>query len=541
MACMLCISGVAAQGNGQAYCDSIIITGVDSMLNKHYAKALTLLNEAQALATDRHWYKQQFLAINNIGLVYYFLYDYGEAQKNYLQAYTIAVKNTDRILQMTVLNNIAILYSKEKNFTQSYSYFKKAYDMAKEDKLAAKIGNYALNLGIVCNETRDVNKGKEYLDEALQYLKGNTKKLVEANTTLAENDILQGNTKQAITAGAALLKQARDSGYAEDETAILTMLAKAYLKDNDNAKAAQYAREALAINTGIEENISIYQLLADIETKASAYELASQYKDSVMVLQDSADKIRNSRLFENSKIKFELLNSQHELSLNQAQLSSERKIFYSILALVLVIIVFVIWVLRNRTVEYKQKKLIAERSQKITVLEFEKEKNEHLLLEKQLQEKETIALLEQERLKNEIEVRNRKLSAKALYLSGRNELIEEIIANLGKTPGIGEDGKLASHIQNLKSHLKATNEWNSFSEHFEEVNRGFLSALKTRHPGLNVNDIRFLSYVYMGLNTKEIASALNITAEGCRKRRERLIKKMELSEDVTLYNYLSSL
>lgn len=536
-----CFSAAIAQPNTQAYCDSIIKTGVDSMLHRHYSKALNLLTEAQTLAAGKHWYKQQFLAINNIGLVNYFLYDYGEAQKYYLEAYTIAVKEADRTLQMTVLNNIAILYSKEKNFGQAYSYFKKAYDMAKEDHQNLRIGNYAHNLGIVCNETNETAKGKQYLEEALQYLQGNTQRLLEANTTLAENHILQGNTKDAIAMGEKLLKQARDSSYKEDETAVLTMLAKAYSKNGDFAKAAQYAKDALPTSPGIDETISIYTLLSGIENKAKDYELALRYKDSVMVLQDSADKIKNTRLFENSKIKFELLNSQHELSLNQAQLANERKVFYAILALVLVVIVFIIWALRNRTKEYKQKKLMAERSQKITELEFEKEKSEHLLLEKQLQEKETSALLEQERLKNEIEVRNRKLSAKALYLSGRNELIEEIITSLAKTPGIADDGRLASQIVNLKSHLKANNEWDNFSGHFEEVNQGFLSALKIRHPSLNVNDIRFLSYVYMGLNTKEIASALNITPEGCRKRRERLLKKMELPEDITLYNYLSSL
>jgi DNA-binding NarL/FixJ family response regulator len=45
----------------------------------------------------------------------------------------------------------------------------------------------------------------------------------------------------------------------------------------------------------------------------------------------------------------------------------------------------------------------------------------------------------------------------------------------------------------------------------------------------------------MNLNTKEIASLLNITPEGCRKRKERITKKMQLAENTSLFEYLSGL
>ncbi len=38
------------------------------------------------------------------------------------------------------------------------------------------------------------------------------------------------------------------------------------------------------------------------------------------------------------------------------------------------------------------------------------------------------------RLKSELEARNRKLSAKALYLSGRNQMIEEVLSDLTQRP-----------------------------------------------------------------------------------------------------------
>jgi len=174
-------------------------------------------------------------------------------------------------------------------------------------------------------------------------------------------------------------------------------------------------------------------------------------------------------------------------------------------------------------------------------LELEKEKSDKLLLEKKLKEEEARALLEEERLKNEIESRNRKLSAKALHLIERNELLASIVENLEESQGLEQESKLRAYIRKLKGLIKSDNEWEDFIKHFEEVNQGFLSDVKEKHPELNANDLRFISYVYMNLTTKEIAAILSITAGACRKRKERISKKMNLADSSKLYDYLSTI
>ena len=104
----------------------------------------------------------------------------------------------------------------------------------------------------------------------------------------------------------------------------------------------------------------------------------------------------------------------------------------------LVIAIFILCMLRNSSQKLKQKKLIAERNEQILALELEKEKRESVILEKQFSENKAISLLEQEKLKNEVELKNRKLSAKALYLSGRNEMIEEILSELANLPQVSK-------------------------------------------------------------------------------------------------------
>jgi tetratricopeptide (TPR) repeat protein len=511
------------------------------MLAKKFVPAITLLTEAQAISSENRWQKQLFLSTNNIGLTYYFMLDYGEALRNFLIAYNIAMEEKDATLEMTVLNNIAILYSKEKNFDKATEYFLKAYNIAKEKNDKIRIGNYASNLGIVHNEMHELEKAREYLREATSYLQDDTRRLLGARYAYAQNQFQQGNIEEADQQATKLFATARDSGYRDEQISLSILLAAIKLKENNPDQASFYANEALSRSPNLEEKIEIHQTLSDIHFKNHAYALAMADKDSVLRFRDSINTIKNGQQFENSKLKFELLNSRHTLSLNETQLTSQRRLLYTALGFIAIIIAFFVWLMRIKAVENLQKAVIAERSHKIMALEFENEKSQKLLLEEQFKEKETAALLEQERLKNEIEIRNRKLSAKALYLSGRNELIDEIITALSKIPDLSKEGVLVKHISQLKSYLRTDNEWDDFSTHFQEVNQGFLNALRQNHSNLTSNDVRFLSYIYMNLNTKEIAALLNITPEGCRKRKERITKKMQLADNTSLFEYLSGL
>lgn len=531
----------AALAGNTAKCDTLIKQGIDAMWKKDHVKSLELLTQARNMAEANRWYKQQFLAINNIGANYYTMLDYGEALNYYLESYTLAVKHLEPKYEMVVLNNIAILYSKENKHDKAEEYFLKAYNIAKENKDFVKVGLYAMNLGSVNNEMGNLKKAREYIQESIPLLKSDPGLNVMAKIGLAENDLLMGNARQAREMAEYLQKTTTDLNFNSIGTSILSVIAKSYIKEKNYAAAETAAMKLLEGMPNPETKRAVFEMLTQIYTGNKTFDKALQYKDSIIAVDKELNDIKNGKVFETSRVKFEIENYRNEIALNEEKLAAERRLYlYSILGIIAVvtIIILVLWNISSR---HKQKKLTAERNQQMTALELEKEKNANLLLEKQIHEKETGLLLEQERLKNEIESRNRKLSAKALYLSGRNQLIEEILLSLSKVPELAKDKALANHIKTLKDHLKTDGEWESFITHFEEVNHGVLSRLKALHPALTANDIRFISYIYMNLSNKEIASMLNITAEACRKRKERLADKMELPENTNLYDYLSAM
>jgi len=531
IAALLPLGGTAQT---MAQCDSILKKGQEATRNKEYIRSLELLNSVRTVAEKNRWNKQLFYAINYTAHNYIAMMDYGEALNYCLESYNLSVKELSPEYEMIALNNIAIIYTADKNYKKAREYYKKAYDAAKSEKFKS-LGIYLINLANVENILNNPEQARLYIAEAMPNLKQHwPRSVVAANMILAETDLLEGKTGVAREKAEKLLTQTKDVEYNDIAIPLKEIIVKSYLEEKNFDKASQRALTILNKDTNIETKKRIFELLTLIYTKSGAYQAALQYKDSIISTEDKLNEIKNGRLFENSRVKFEMQDYKNQLALQEEKVATERKIIYSLLALFIAALTATIFILR-------QKKLIAERNQRITALELEKEKNDNLLLEKQFRENETNALLEQERLKNEIETRNRKLSAKALFLSDRNQLIEDIITSLSKKPKLSKDLSLANQIRTLKSHIKADDEWEDFITHFEELNQGFLNRLKTLHPSLTSNDIRFIAYIYMNLSIKEIASILNITIEACRKRKDRIAIKMELGENISLYDYISTL
>jgi len=529
---MLFLINCFAQVETSTQADDRIEEGIELMFKKEHTKSLALLVETEAITRKNKWYEQNFRATLNIGSNYYLLSDYGEALQYYLQAYEIALEHLDSRQEMTVLNNIGILYFQEEERVQAKKYFYKAYQKAKQVEDEVKVGYYAVNLALVSNKMKEVDSAQFYIQEALPLLNDTPKVLLQAKMAQAEMFLLKKQYNRSEKIALNLLPELEGVSQIENKVFILLVLARINEAGNKVNKALSYTIQARNAQKGFENRTEVYNYLSELYGKTGDFEKAIAYKDSVIIAADSLNTIRNRKLFENEKVKFQLQNYQRELSESKEVLKQERRFFYSIIGIAVLCMGFIIWVYRSNSVKHKQRKKIVE-------LELAKEKSDHLLIEKHLREKEVLASLEQERLKNELEIKNRKLTAKALYLSSKNDIIEEVVQSLSLHSEIAENPQLKNQIKELKKHLKKDTQWDSFFTHFEEINQGFLDRLRSKYPKLTPSDIRFITYLYMNLSNKEIASLLNITPQSCRKRKERISKKMNISKETTLHAYLS--
>ena len=174
----------------------------------------------------------------------------------------------------------------------------------------------------------------------------------------------------------------------------------------------------------------------------------------------------------------------------------------------------------------------------ILVLEKEKRQREKQMAEERMKSVEMEARYRQEMMNQSLEQKQRELSATTMFVSSRNELIEDLLNYLNNETDIKSVPAVKTLIIHLRHLLKENNEKENFLVNFEAANPGFMQHLQSLHPDLLPSDLRFLAYVRMNLQTKEIASLLNINPESCRRRKIRLSKKLNLDSSSELYNYI---
>jgi DNA-binding CsgD family transcriptional regulator len=526
--------GIYAQEKSPEQVQNLIDSAISKMYQKDHVQSLEMLIEAKSIANQKKMLKQEFLATNNIAANYFMMSDFGEALNFYLEAYDLAIKNDNKDNVMTVLNNISILYLHDRKMDKAYEYFHKAFELAKQTQNEEKMALYATNLALVLNKIGKLDEAKEYIKIAEKNIhqQSNFQEIIEM--AIAENNLFKGNLDLAYKQSQDVLNKLKGNRHLENRVFVRLLLAQVYMEKNELQAAEKQVELALAESTSNESKIDCFKILVKILTKGNDLKRAINYQDSIIASQDSLSRERSSMYYENGKIKFEIQNYRYDLEESNRKVKSSQYLIYTISIASLIVILIGIWAFRMNGIKFKQKQKIAE-------LELAKEKADNLLLEKQLKEREVLASLENERLKMELEKKNRKLATRALQLSNKNEVIEEVVKMVNTLPEVSKNEALKKNILDLKIQLKNENQLESFFTHFEEANPEFISRLQQKHPDLNPNEIRFITYVLMNLNNKEIASLLNITPQSSRKRKERISKKLNIPEGESLYGYLTSI
>ena len=522
-------------------CQQLIHKGVDDYENQQHNHSLEALLQAQEMAQEKDDNACLYLALLNIGNNYFSLLDYGVALEFYLKAHKIASLNLDQRQEMQVLNNIAIVYSKDGNMKKAEEFFLKAYELSLESDDVYKKGLYANNLGEFNNKEQQWEKATTYFKMAFEYWKDAPSTLSAAKIGYTRCLIGLENYDEALAILQSLVNEQDTLVPLKSKHLVYFLWAQIYQQQGKLERAITYNQKALAYNQALDAKIDILNQLATLYQATNQLDKALIQKDSAMSLLYQFHHAKNSTLAEANKIKFELQDYQLNMKRQALQFSNQRKILYSLIVGAVLLILFLYWVLKNNQTQSQQRQIILERNRKITELELQKKEQENRLLEQQLKEKEAFALMEQAQLKNEIDQRNRELSAKAIYLANKNDLLSKIIKNLEQNTKLKDPALIKTQVKELKQLLKNEDEWNRFIIHFESVNQGFIANLKKLHPTLNANDIRFISYIYMNLSSKEIASVFNITPQAFRKRKERISKKLNIDSSSLLYNYLAQL
>jgi DNA-binding CsgD family transcriptional regulator len=150
--------------------------------------------------------------------------------------------------------------------------------------------------------------------------------------------------------------------------------------------------------------------------------------------------------------------------------------------------------------------------------------------------------LQNSKLEGELQFKNKELATVTMHLVERGGIMlsikEELLAVIKRLniPSLSYEFK--SVFKMISDTEKSDDDWNRFALYFDQVHNNFLATLKTKFPQLSPTDLKLCAYLRLNLTSKEIAQILNISLKGVEVSRYRLRKKLNLSTEINLYDFL---
>jgi hypothetical protein len=183
----------------------------------------------------------------------------------------------------------------------------------------------------------------------------------------------------------------------------------------------------------------------------------------------------------------------------------------------------------------EREQLIANQEKELLLKESE------LAKQKLMAEQEKMNIV-RENLETTISLKNSKVASNTVNLIYLNEIlltIREHIQQMEKNNDPKTNPSIINKINRIiEQELQGDHHWKEFEEIFNQLHSNFIQKLKSHFPELTPRDIRMCAYLRMNLNTKEIAPLLGISVRGVEDTRYRIRKKVNLSQEANLTEFI---
>jgi DNA-binding CsgD family transcriptional regulator len=156
-------------------------------------------------------------------------------------------------------------------------------------------------------------------------------------------------------------------------------------------------------------------------------------------------------------------------------------------------------------------------------------------------EKELVQL-KNEKLSSELSLKSQKLASSAMSIIKKNEFLLSLKAKINKQKEIlgtrYPDKYYQDLIDKIDGNITGQDDWQLFEANFEQAHETFLRTMKNQFPDLTPSDLRLCAYLRINLTSKEIAPLLGISVRGVENHRYRLRKKLGLTGDDNLIDFI---
>ncbi|MBI9039364.1 MAG: LuxR family transcriptional regulator [Bacteroidales bacterium] len=510
--------------------------GVIYMIKNDFTEALRNYYLALKINQKSGFQREAAVSLYHIGLTELYLSNYNEAVNYILKSlkYWEKIEYAPNIWNCNEL--IGNIFIKLKDYEQALNYHRIALEIRKNTiyktiKLGKGSGDdidTVNNLGMAYsfNNIAEVFLNQGQYDSAYYYASKSLKMKEWENSIASLNDIANsqlnfGNILCCLNkydSAVYLLKKAAETyKNIENKTSFSETqygLGKVFLKLKDYHKAKSYFLDGLNIAKEINDknNLKIgYKLLSELFAKNKNYKKSLEYHILYTEIKDSVLNKTNLSKIEELQIIYEIEKKEHKIKQQNVLIKHKQYkykltlIIGSFLLLIASIIIFFI---------------INSRKQKEKLLQKEKEN-----------------------LKKELELNNRDLVFNVSKIYTKNQVINKVAQTLTKNNIYFKQanvGIVNDIISELRNNIDETS-WKEFESYFAKVHGSFYKSLDEHFPGLSKTERKICAMLKLGMSSKEIAAITVTSHKSIDTTRYRLRKKLGLTHNENLFEFLNKL
>lgn len=437
--------------------------------------------------------------------------------------------------------NLGSIMHSQGDIHKSIHYFHHArLSAAAQGKLPIQ-ARALINVAFIITQSGLPEEASEYYNEALNISSAQKFSLLESRIYLhlSELALMKGELSEALRLCNKAFKLSKVLGDSDIELRVHIRLATIYLEQGEYQKA-------LSILSGMDE-VSNLEFLISIEAiYGKTLRLLGDYSESRRHLE------KGLKLCQETNNKRLILNTEHhlaELYIDEKKFQDAEKLLDRVLreskemndayciqaSYELLSNLYTKQGQFEKGLEYfklyygQEKKVLSQNAERRMQL---------LEIEHQVREKQKEAELY--RLKSE--QLEKELMSKTSYLISQNEMLSSFRSEMRKL--LSEPRDSAAVLKKVGSKLKdlpsISIDWEEYHKHFSIVHPEFSKNLLERFPGLTPTEAKICTFLRVGLSTSEMASLLCVTDRNIENHRYRLRRKLGLSEEQKLLQFLTT-
>ncbi len=445
--------------------------------------------------------------------------------------------------ELASIINLISIYLYIEDYENVKKYLKEAYRVGKKVTNGRVLGGSFITIGQVFYQMGDIDKAIVNCKKALNILEeGDYQRLIHIAYQNLYTYYLE--TNNLIKAQLYLRKADNGMDKYEDsytKVAVLLSAAEFQRKKLHFSKAKQYLDSALLISKrysypifyqkGVSEKILL------MEAFGKQKEQIELYKELIL-LNDSIHKEDNKKIATGIRDKYEKEKTRREneklktiATLEKEKNKLNRILLTLLISLLIGIVIIFIEYRKNskRKQELQDSKLELQKSKlelqkkEIESKKYEAEKQHHQLIikEQELQYKENL-IKETAKLKDDKKALIKSLKILKAYSNSEGKNI------------------IQKALLNIQGNFNQE-EWDSFNISFKSKYSNFYKELLKIAPHLKQNDVELCALIKAEINTDEISLILGITKSAIGTRKNRLKKKLSISDNKNIEDFIRNI